>query len=241
MFFPLEFRTLDVYYALPPPHFMSCWDNYLTVLNGGEKQFVNRCKSEKRKVEFALGRFLLKSALAFHLEVKPAEIEFKKNQFGKLYLSQEWENEKNGEIRFNLSHSGGVIVCAFALGCEVGVDVERKERNFSDIAASFFSPEERGFISSQPVETQNQAACRIWTMKEAHVKAKGVGIVDFFQHFNVIQPESNYFYHSFEPTPEYIASAAVEKKHNDVEFKIRVKQIIWPDIGLIHIMREDKW
>lgn len=76
--------------------------------------------------------------------------------------------------QFNLSHGGGWLTLAFCRDAAVGVDVESLQRRFSchALAKRFFSPAE-----ITQVEEEGQAAfIKIWTMKEARLKASGEGL-----------------------------------------------------------------
>lgn len=79
-------------------------------------------------------------------------------------------------LHFNLSHTTGVVACAVARH-EVGVDVESVERRAgsSGIAERFFTPVEVALLNAHPPEQQREAFFRLWTMKEAVMKAMGLG------------------------------------------------------------------
>jgi len=81
-------------------------------------------------------------------------------------------------LRFNLAHSAGMMVCAFALDHDVGIDVEhvRNERGWEDIALRFFALPERHALSLLPPAARLSAFFAYWTCKEAVVKATGEGL-----------------------------------------------------------------
>ena len=60
---------------------------------------------------------------------------------------------------------------------EVGIDVENIGRSINlDLARRFFAPAEVAFLEQMP-ENQRQATFFLfWTLKEAYVKARGVGL-----------------------------------------------------------------
>jgi 4'-phosphopantetheinyl transferase len=81
---------------------------------------------------------------------------------------------QGSEVRFNLSHSGGLTVCAFCLGREIGIDVECENRKVDPLklANRFFAADE-----VEAVRTGGRKVfMRLWTRKEAYVKALGKGI-----------------------------------------------------------------
>lgn len=88
----------------------------------------------------------------------------KKNQYGKLYI------DKFDILKFNISHSGDYVVCTYGSG-ESGVDIE-KNINSMDIAKRFFTEREYQMISAG----YPNMFTRIWTLKEAYVKERGMGL-----------------------------------------------------------------
>jgi len=85
---------------------------------------------------------------------------------------------EGSEIRFNVSHSHGMGMIAIARGREVGCDIERVEQKFADeqIPERFFSPAEVAALRALPAAEQCEAFFRIWTRKEAFIKACGMGL-----------------------------------------------------------------
>ena len=70
--------------------------------------------------------------------MRPESVELVYGPRGKPALSRRFADY---DLRFNVSHSEDVAVYAFALGREIGIDVEaiRVIRDADDIAARFFS------------------------------------------------------------------------------------------------------
>ncbi len=77
-----------------------------------------------------------------------------------------------GEIKFNISHSGSVVVVVFS-PYEVGVDIELIRDSVPDVK-DFLHPEEARHLALN--HNKAEIFYRIWTKKEALLKAKGVGI-----------------------------------------------------------------
>ncbi|MHC4713125.1 MAG: 4'-phosphopantetheinyl transferase family protein [Planctomycetota bacterium] len=94
------------------------------------------------------------------------------------YLSRILDGTRASRLRFNMSHSGDVILLAFALGREVGVDVERIQEDFpvDEVASRFFSPGELEALGEYEGPEKARAFYRIWSRKEAFVKALGGGL-----------------------------------------------------------------
>ncbi len=80
-------------------------------------------------------------------------------------------------LQFNLAHSAGLVVCALAAGRDVGVDVEDLARRTVDLAvvSRYCSAEEILDIQAQR-DRWHDRFLRYWTLKEAYLKARGLGI-----------------------------------------------------------------
>ncbi len=89
-------------------------------------------------------------------------------------------------LRFNASHSGNVGVYAFALGCDLGIDVEqvRALDDRQSIASRFFCRDEATQVTLLQGHDLRSAFFRCCTRKEAYIKAVGGGLsmaLDSFQ------------------------------------------------------------
>ena len=97
----------------------------------------------------------------------PAELSC--GEYGKPYLAE------HPEVKFNLSHSDGIAACIVS-DHECGIDCE-KVRNFHPKAMQrAFSDAERELVNSAPEEERDLLFFRIWTLKEAYIKAIGRGL-----------------------------------------------------------------
>ena len=83
-------------------------------------------------------------------------------------------------LRFNLSHTRGLVACVVTLGLDSGVDVERPGRQIRDplaLARHGFAPAERRALRRLSGRAQRELFCDLWTLKEAYVKARGAGFL----------------------------------------------------------------
>jgi 4'-phosphopantetheinyl transferase len=81
-------------------------------------------------------------------------------------------------LRFNLSHTPGLVACAVTLTRDIGLDVEASDRNLPDIDSiiAHFAEIERQYLSIiDPVQRQ-KTFYKFWTLKEAYLKAIGKGL-----------------------------------------------------------------
>jgi len=114
----------------------------------------------------------------------PAQLRFHYNNHGKPYLKN--TSESTG-IRFNLSHSEGLILYAVTQDRELGVDVEYLNRNvdYEEIAEHIFSPSEKYALMNCPASERSIGFYRTWVRREAYAKALGVGLSASLPEFGV--------------------------------------------------------
>jgi 4'-phosphopantetheinyl transferase len=122
-----------------------------------------------------VGRGTLRSILGSYLEANPGEIDFSYSEQGKPALSGRWQNSG---IHFNLAHSHDLAAIAVTRVDPIGIDIEhiRSIRDADDLVARFFSRSERELFEKLPTDEKPGAFFRLWTRKEALLKATGEGI-----------------------------------------------------------------
>lgn len=81
-------------------------------------------------------------------------------------------------IEFNVSHSGRRALIAIARDQAIGIDIEAqgRRRSVDDIAERFFAPAESRALRALPEASRDAAFLRLWTGKEAVLKALGEGL-----------------------------------------------------------------
>jgi 4'-phosphopantetheinyl transferase len=92
----------------------------------------------------------------------------------------------------------------------VGVDIEaiRPVREADAIAIQFFSPLEHAGYAALAPRDRLLGFFRVWTRKEAYVKALGVGFSMALERFDLSVAPRGWHVHSFFPLPGFIASLA---------------------------------
>lgn len=148
---------------------------YRDLLPDEERQTLEERSAPSARREFLIGRALLRTALSRNRpEISPGAWRFRKNRWGRPETSVP---ATAASLRFNLSHTPGLMVCAIAEGREVGVDVERvRSRPFSEIAEDFFAPAEVRALRELPESEREARFFQIWTLKESYIKARGMGL-----------------------------------------------------------------
>ena len=82
---------------------------------------------------------------------------------------------ENTKLFFNISHSGGMVVCAFSW-YPVGIDVELSRRDMRKIAERYYRPEETEWLKRNGFSQED--ACTLWSYKESLLKRRGTGLSD---------------------------------------------------------------
>ncbi len=126
-------------------------------------------KEDDRK-RFVLGRVELRRELGDRLGMAPKEVIFERGRYGKLRVSEK-------RVHFNVSHAGNWVVLVFGENA-VGVDIEVLDRRVRDLdaVADLFCDEEREFVMGSGEDGRRERFLRVWTAKEAYMKAVGMGL-----------------------------------------------------------------
>jgi 4'-phosphopantetheinyl transferase len=143
----------------------------LATLTDEEKERADRFRFDNDRQNFVLRRGLLRQLLGKSFGIDAALIRFSTTEVGKPFVAF----PENTGIYFNLAHSGRQIVYAFSKYPDTGIDIERI-RTVDDIdilARKYFSAEEYAIVINLPSWEKNKAFIRIWSIKEALIKASG--------------------------------------------------------------------
>jgi 4'-phosphopantetheinyl transferase len=192
----------------------------LSTLSDAERRRAERFLVEAPRSRFIVARATLRRLLGRFLGVAPGALELQEGPKGKPALAP----RHGRDLRFNVSHSGDRALIAFALGREVGVDLERVERttDLLAIARRFFSERELECLLGVAKRGRPRAFFEIWTRKEAYVKAKGGGLSIPLASFDVSAGEpprllrveddpdeaARWTLFSLEPAPGYVGAVA---------------------------------
>jgi 4'-phosphopantetheinyl transferase len=81
-------------------------------------------------------------------------------------------------LRFNLSHTRGLVACAAGLDDDLGIDGEATDRikDELELAEHFFAADEVSLLRGTAKGERRNTFFRIWTLKEAYIKATGLGL-----------------------------------------------------------------
>lgn len=151
-------------YAMPLTHLPA---HGIQSLPEERKQRALACRDERTQRQLVGAGLLLQRALEKN-GVPTAEQIFDRTELGKPFLKH------RKDLHFSLSHGREWAVCAVS-DHPVGVDVELP-RCTMELARRFFHPEEVSALEPLEKEEQKDRLCRLWTAKEAFVKALGGGL-----------------------------------------------------------------
>ena len=195
------------------------------ILSPDERARAERFYFEEDRQRFIAGRGTLRQILSNYLHVPPKHLQFQYGAYGKPALANA---AGRSSLRFNVSHSRGLALCAFVLDREIGIDLEymRPLDDVEQIARHFFSVRESEQLFALPIERQLAAFYNCWTRKEACIKAWGDGLVHpldrFFCSLAPGEPAQlvsvNYdltagrrwLVQALTPAPNYAAALAIE-------------------------------
>lgn len=148
---------------------------YAAWLSHDEQQRMQRFHFAADQQRFLLARTLVRSVLAGYLQQEPGHLRFGCNAHGKPELKRE---TTSASLQFNLSHTQGLLALAVTAEAAVGVDVEAVTRTVDMLALAerFFAAAETAQIKQCAAGQQRECFFRVWTLKEAYVKARGLGL-----------------------------------------------------------------
>ncbi|KQW16171.1 4'-phosphopantetheinyl transferase superfamily protein [Streptomyces sp. Root369] len=140
------------------------------ILSEREAERGDRCRFENDRRRFIVAHGALRLILAGCLDVPPEELRLERGRHGKPRLAG------SSELRFSLSHSGELALVAVTRHREVGVDVDRLRPGLpvEPFAERFFPAADARFVAAATGPTERaERFLRLWTRKEAVVKAAG--------------------------------------------------------------------
>jgi 4'-phosphopantetheinyl transferase len=142
------------------------------LLSDDEKERWRGFKFDRHRREYLATHALARIALSQYRGIPPQAWRFQMNAYGKPSVAPECG------LHFNLSNALSLVVCLISEGAQVGVDVESRARSASiaEVGPRMFSTQEMAQFESLPEVEKPERAIRLWTLKEAYVKARGMGL-----------------------------------------------------------------
>jgi 4'-phosphopantetheinyl transferase len=178
----LSREEVHVWWAVPEyrahPELVAQHEGLLT------REERNRLESfavEWRRLEFLLTRTLVRTVLSKYTGVDPKVLRFRSGAYGRPELaSPSW-------LQFNLSNSRGMVACGVSRR-RIGIDLEPhdRDRDILQIARSSFAEPELQELGRISLSARPDRALSLWTLKEAYVKARGMGLAIPLDAFSIL-------------------------------------------------------
>jgi 4'-phosphopantetheinyl transferase len=197
------------------------------LLSDAEREQEKRFHFADDRQRYLVTRAMVRTVLSRYTALAPAEWVFTTSPYGRPEIANR-DDEARG-LRFNISHTRGLIALGVSRHRALGVDVENvMARQVSPgIADRFFSPSEVAELASVAPEQRQDRFFEYWTFKESYIKANGKGLSIPLDQFSFRYPderavrmnmspelgddESRWSFWQFRPTPEHLLAICAER------------------------------
>ncbi len=149
--------------------------DYEKLMTQEEYERYVRYRFAKDRRLYLITRTLIRTTLSRYIDVDPCNWRFSKNKYGRPEIIA---SEGMPLVRFNLSHTNGLVICGVVLEQDIGADVENTGRPgvAMEIPQKFFSCCEVEELYSLPAHKMHDRFFHYWTLKESYIKARGMGL-----------------------------------------------------------------
>jgi 4'-phosphopantetheinyl transferase len=151
------------------------------VLDDAERARADRFSFAEGRIAFIAAHALTRAALGVCTGDAPGAFAFDAGPHGK---PEATVGGRKAALGFNLSHTRGMVGVAVAVAGEIGFDLEPLDRHAPmDVARRYFTAEEVAWLEALPVAGRGAGFFRLWTLKEAFLKATGKGLTQDLSSF----------------------------------------------------------
>lgn len=142
------------------------------LLDADELARADRFRFDRDRMTFVAAHALVRRTLSQVEPMAPDAWRFVANEHGRPEVAA-----PGPTLRFNLSHTRGLVACAVTRRADVGVDVEFRPRRveIERLARSVLTDTERQDLGARDAAAQRRRFFEYWTLKEAYLKAVGLG------------------------------------------------------------------
>lgn len=141
-------------------------------LSAAERARYQQLASAPRQRQYLASRWLLRHQLATELGASPTELDI-------VYPAGRPPYSRDTSLSLGLAHSGSVCLGLLATSARAGCDIESvRPRRFAPerLAEQYFHADEARDLAAAPAAERLADFYRLWTLKEAHLKALGLGL-----------------------------------------------------------------
>lgn len=198
MLLPLSDDQIDLWLVFPneirEPDLLAA---YRRLCTDDERRRGDRFYFAKDRHQHLVTRALVRTVLSRYAPIPPEDWRFANGSHGRPEILNERCN-----VRFNLSHTDGLILCGITRTLEVGVDTEnvRTRRSTVDIADRFFAPDECAALRRLPAAEQPHRFFDYWVLKESYIKARSKGLSLPLDQFSFRFPDTQRIRFHVEPS-----------------------------------------
>lgn len=164
--------SADIWYAWVGDHAADIDRFSSDLLSDQERSHLAGYRVRDAAERYVVTRSLVRAVLSERLAIPPRDIEVSRTETGKPVITQ--------GVHFNVSHSGDLILMAVSAERAIGVDIERKRdvQRVEALLRRWLSADEQSEFASLRDDgaSPSEAFLRLWSLKEARLKALGVGI-----------------------------------------------------------------
>jgi 4'-phosphopantetheinyl transferase len=215
--------------------------NYHEMLSGEETLKQKGFYFEKHRLQYLVTRAFVRNVLSrYDRSVKPRDWAFTTNKYGRPFIANFVQGKP---LFFSLSHTENFIALLVSFEKIAGVDVEWMGREVKavELAGRYFSSLEVRDLLLLSTEDRIARFFDLWTLKEAYIKARGMGLsipLDSFSYFFKSEGEVGIsFSHSdddpknwkiweFLPDQDYRLSIALKSRYENISYTIHTNQIV---------------
>lgn len=161
-------------------------DRYFHELSEDEQARYHRFMFQKDSDLFLATRALCRKTLSTYIPIEPESWGFVANHYGKPAV----ETPEEGRfLEFNLTNTPGFVAMVVSDQYPVGIDAEAIDRGSStlEIASRFFSVQEFEELQGHPPEEIPARFFHYWTLKEAYIKVRGMGMSIPLADFSMVE------------------------------------------------------
>ena len=207
---------------------------YTAMLSPEERERHQRFHFAKDRHSFLVSHALVRETLSKYIDISPADWCFSHSEHGR----PEVANADIPPLRFNLTHTDGLVCCIVTLDDDCGVDTEKitARHAMPGVAKRMFSEAEHRELRRLEGREHLEYFFTRWTLREAYVKARGIGIsfptrkltftleknnaVEVSFHPDIEDRRDNWHFELLKLTGEHIAAIAIRRRSGEIDKKI---------------------
>ncbi len=211
------------------------WDiinDYKAILSSDEQSRAERFRFGQHRQRYLSGHIALREIVGKYLHLNPSDLAIIRTPLGKPCLAPGTDKR---HLNFSYSQSDNRALLAVGINHSTGIDIEhiRAGMDIESMARQLFSLPELEAIKSLPVGKKEYAFFELWTLREAFLKAEGIGIKalnrieiqmfpDHLPSFAVYTDfpaaENHWSLFRLSPGPEYCAALAAAESIKEIRF-----------------------